>query len=146
MRLLMATLADFATVREGLLTVVSAGLTQFFQAEYPAEVGFMLAGMLDIEPVAGGDIKVPFSVVLSDADGEEIWRGSSTIAGRFNDTVDLSMPSYVPITVVVRALIPREGQYLVTLTVAGLDPTVLPIRAVKVPAPETASDESPNLG
>ena len=48
----VATLCDFAQVREGLLFVSSAGITRVYRESFPAPIGVMLA--LVLGDVAGG--------------------------------------------------------------------------------------------
>lgn len=47
MEIRVATLCDFAQVREGLLTVASGGITRVWRSQFPAKLGIMLALIIE---------------------------------------------------------------------------------------------------
>ena len=49
MRIIAGVLCDYAEVREGLLTIVSAGITRLWRAELPAPMGVFLALQVEVE-------------------------------------------------------------------------------------------------
>lgn len=67
----MATLADSANVREGLLSVLSAGVTHLYRPEFPAPLGVAVAIIVEVSPDDGAG-KYAMSVsVERDGDTEE---------------------------------------------------------------------------
>jgi hypothetical protein len=52
MRIIAGVLCDYAEVREGLLTIVSAGITRLMRGELPASMGVFLALQVEVEPSA----------------------------------------------------------------------------------------------
>ena len=50
MEIRVATICDFAQVRDGLLSVISAGITRVWRSQYPAPLGVMLALVFEVGP------------------------------------------------------------------------------------------------
>ena len=67
----VATLCDFAQVREGLLFVSSAGITRVYRESFPAPVGVMLALVLEMSPVEAANPN-KIKVRVEDADGQKL--------------------------------------------------------------------------
>lgn len=59
MEIRVATICDFAQVREGLLSVLSAGVTRVWQTQYPAPLGVMVALIFELAP---GSARIPCEV------------------------------------------------------------------------------------
>ena len=71
MRFAVATLCDFAQVREGLLFVSGGGITRANRSAFPADLGLMLA--LSVE-VSEAELSEPLEirVRVENEDGEQI--------------------------------------------------------------------------
>ncbi len=76
MQIRSATLCDFAQVRDGLLSVVSASITRVWRDQYPSQMGIMLAIILEVvqsEAQAPQEVRVR----VEDADGARLAEASS---------------------------------------------------------------------
>lgn len=82
MRVTLATLADFASVRNGLLTIVGAGINQMTRASFPAKIEAWMPVMIEIE---GDSIETTLSLNVVDSDGKVV----ASMAGALQaDAVD----------------------------------------------------------
>ncbi|WP_111467054.1 DUF6941 family protein [Microbacterium suaedae] len=124
MRIAMAVAADAANVREGMMNVLSAGVTQFVREEYPARLGIDVALMIEITPeelASNGAIEARFTLVapsgetVAAIDGEFAWAGS-----------EAESSSYLAAPVSFRdAVVPEPGTYVIRIAVADLDEIVI---------------------
>ena len=55
MELRVATLCDFAQIREGLLFISSGGVTRVRRSQYPVPLGLMVALLFDVTPAEAND-------------------------------------------------------------------------------------------
>ena len=71
MEIRVATICDFAQVREGLLSVISAGVTRLWRSQYPAPLGVMVALIFELVP---GSASIPREVRfrVENADGARL--------------------------------------------------------------------------
>jgi hypothetical protein len=123
-------LADAATVREGLLNVLGAGVNVLIRPSYPAELGVPLVALLELEPE---DMKAHTVEVTIQADSTALTRVEvridTGVSGPFGD-----LPAYVPLVVpVADAVLPGAGRYEATLTVDDQLLAVLAFRAELAP-------------
>jgi hypothetical protein len=66
-----AFLCDAATVREGLLNVLGAGITRIWREGFPAPLGMQLAFVLTVHPTEAAE-QHRFRVVVQNADGATV--------------------------------------------------------------------------
>lgn len=131
MEIRVATICDFAQVREGLLSVLSAGITRIWNKQYPAPLGVMIALILEINP---SDTLVPQEVRIrvENEDGAQLAEasgGSQMKPGPGHDPGELLV---LPSVIDFRNLpIPAPGRYQIVIDPMseGIDPTVLAFRA-----------------
>ena len=132
MKVFVAAICDFAQVREGLLSVMSAGINRIWRSQYPAPMGAMLALIIEVTPA---EARIPREIRLrvETADGARL---AETIAGfqigtppPQNDPGEVMM---MPFAVDFRTLqLPAAGRYqiVVDLMTEGVEETVLAFRA-----------------
>ena len=132
MKLVLAALCDFAQVRDGLLSVISAGLTRLWRPQFPAPIGAMLALIIEVAP---GEATVPREIRLrvENADGGRLAESSAAFQlGAPPAQIDSGELMVVPFAVDFREVqLPAAGRYqiVVDLMTEGLEPTVLAFRA-----------------
>ncbi len=75
MKIRVATICDFAQVRDGLLFVSSAGITRVWREQYPHQMGVMLAVILEVTQL---EAQVPreIRVRVEDEDGMRLAEAS----------------------------------------------------------------------
>ena len=133
MELSVAAICDAAQVREGLLSVLSAGVNRVWRETYPAPMGVMLALLVEMTP---GEAKTPHEIRIrvEDADGrdrlaEVLAAFQTTGISSLNDPGELLL---MPLTVDFRNIqLPAPGRYQIVLDwmMEGTIPTVLAFRA-----------------
>lgn len=131
MKISAAAICDFAQVRDGLLSVISASITRVVHDRYPANMAVMLALILEVAP---GEAKMPreIRVRVEDADGERL----AEISGGFQiehppPALDPGELMMVPLAVDLRNIpLPAAGRYQVVIDPMsqGVAPTVLAFR------------------
>jgi hypothetical protein len=130
LKLTTAILADFAQVREGLLHVVSGGITRAYRAELPGPLSINLAIVVQMDAV---ETQRPhdFLVVVMDEDGGEL----AKVEGQFqleSGELGVGETTQLPIAFDLRnATVSRYGSHTVGIYVDGhnqenLQLTVLP--------------------
>lgn len=135
MRIVVATIADFANVREGLLNIVSGGVTQVFRSEFPSTMDCTLALLSEVTVVANSELRIPFTITAEDPDGQEIGSVEGEILGSTSGSPDLEIPTYVPLAIPLPFSIPSEGVYTITANVGEAPPVKLVFRGVLAPVP-----------
>lgn len=131
MKILLATLCDFANIRERLLTIVSAGITRHSPDGYPCPLAMTLALMLELPYT---DVGVPheLEVRIQDEDGGDIASAVTAFAAEV-EGLDPGEPLQVPLVLDLRVLaLQREGRYQITIDPRSrhADATVLAFRAM----------------
>lgn len=120
MRLAMATLADFANVREGMLNVVSAGIRSIGRENYPSPLNVYLAMLLEIYDDDAID-EVLIEVVLNPREqggDDQVEQGVQIQVQRNEgERVGANLPFAVPLEVLSLA---RPGKYDLSISIAGL--------------------------
>jgi hypothetical protein len=132
-KLLVATLCDFANVREGLLNVTSAGVTRVYAQTFPAPMNVVLALQLDVAPK---DALLPheITVEVSGAGGSVAKvRGGMQIGREGHDPDENRIVSFV---LDVRAVgLASYGWYTVTIDIDGEKLGELGFKLTRPPAP-----------
>lgn len=131
MEIRVATICDFAQVREGLLSVLSAGITRIWNNQYPAPLGVMIALILEINP---SDTLVPQEVRIrvENEDGAQLAEASGGFQMEPGPGHDPGELLVLPSVIDFRNLpIPAAGRYQIVIDPMseGIDPTVLAFRA-----------------
>ena len=129
MILRVAALCDFAQVREQMLTVASAGVTRAYREEYPAQMGVMLALMLEVTEVEAAEPQ-EISVRVEDADGNMI---AEAVAGfQVGEIFDLDPGEMLSVPAVLdlrEAVLPEPGRYQVVIAPEASEEVALSFRA-----------------
>lgn len=130
MRVAMAVLADAGNVREGLVNVLSAGITRFMMPAFPAPVQAVVAVLLEVDESECHNA-IPFSLKFIDHGTDSDTRVVSEIGGELRasgSTDDLGI--YAPIVVRLDGLeMQRPGLYSIDVRVAELEPIELRFRS-----------------
>lgn len=132
MQLAAAILCDFASVREGLLTVVGGGITRLWRPAVPAPANLSLALMLELHSMELGRDHELAVHVLSE-DGEQVVE----VKGGFNPAGDLDVGEnlLVPMALDLRvATLARFGTYAVEVSVDGTHHRTLQFQVRQPPA------------
>jgi len=127
----VATICDFAQVREGLLSVLSAGITRVWQTQYPAPLGVMVALIFELAP-GGASIPREVRFRVENADGDRLAEGVGAIQANPSPGLDPGEMLTLPLVVDFRSLqLPAAGRYQIVIDPMsdGVDPTVLAFRA-----------------
>ena len=132
MEIRVATICDFAQVREGLLSVMSAGVNRIWSSQYPGRLGVMLALMFEVSP---GQVGMPLDVHIrvEDADGVRLSEATASIQANPSAEHDPGEMLTVPLVVDFRDLeVPAPGRYQIVIhpQSEGAGPTALAFRAV----------------
>ena len=132
MKVCVAAICDFAQVREGLLSVISAGINRVWRPQYPAPMGAMLALIIEVTP---GEAKIPREIRfrVEAADGARLAEASAGFQiGTPPSQNDPGAVMMVPFAVDFRTVqLPAAGRYqiVVDLMTEGVEETVLAFRA-----------------
>lgn len=133
MKLSMVTVCDAATVREGLLHVLGAGISQIGRPGEPFELGAVLVAVVQLdqdEIRKAADIQI--QIQITDDASSEI---ALEVGGTFSagDRRREGRVEYVPIVVdASMAMLQHYGEYTVRFVVEGLPPWELPLTAVSL--------------
>lgn len=131
MKIRVATICDFAQVREGLLSVVSAGITRLWRPQYPAAMDIMLALLIEIPP---DEARIPkeIRVRVENADGTRLVETSAGFQAGPGPQTDPGELLNVPFVLDLRKFeLPTPGRYQIVVDPMreDLEPTVLAFRA-----------------
>ena len=130
MEIRVATICDFAQVREGLLSVLSAGITRIWNNQYPAPLGVMIALILEINP---SDTPIQeVRIRVENEDGAQLAEASGGFKLEPGPGLDPGELMVLPSVIDFRNLpIPAAGRYQIVIDPMseGIDPTVLAFRA-----------------
>ena len=127
----VATLCDFAQVRERLLSVISAGVTRVWRSQYPAPLGIMLALICEIDP---GSASIPREIRIraENADGGRLAEAACAFQLDPGPGHDPGEMLTFPFVVDFRNLqLPAAGRYQIVIDPMseGVEPTALSFRA-----------------
>ncbi|WP_420639296.1 DUF6941 family protein [Candidatus Poriferisocius sp.] len=127
----VATLCDFAQVREGLLFVSSAGITRVYRESFPAPTGVMLALVLEMSPIEAMDPH-KITVRIEDADGRKLAEMVGELQVKLGSGHDPGELVNVPFVADFRTMkLPTPGRYQVAIQpdAEGSNPVALSFRA-----------------
>ena len=130
MEIRVATICDFAQVREGLLSVLSAGITRVWHNQYPASLGVMLALIIEINPSRALTNEVRFRI--EDEDGKRLAEASGMVHISPSPDHDKGEMLTAPLVVDFREVsLPVAGRYQIVIEPMNeeIDPTTLAFRA-----------------
>lgn len=120
------TLCDAASIREGLLHVLGAGITSMQRAEFPASLGCVLALQLELVLEGQGMHAVNIEMAFTGPDGEDRGIPSFVTALQIDGTgvaSDLSsIPGIATMPLVLNTadlMLPEAGLYRIELVVNG---------------------------
>ena len=131
MEIRVATICDFAQVREGLLSVISAGVTRLWRSQYPAPLGVMVALIFELVP---GSASIPREVRfrVENADGARLAEAVGAIQVDPSPGLDPGEMLTLPLVVDFRDLqLPAAGRYQIVIDpmTEDIGPTMLAFRA-----------------
>ena len=138
MRVQLVALCDYACIREGMLTIVSAGVTRLSPPVYPCPLSLSLAIMLEAPP---GEAIVPHEIEIrvADADGNELARIDGAIQlNQVPPDMDPGELVQIPVVIGLNPIgLDKPGRYqiVVDLRLDGRDEIVLAFRATPGPQP-----------
>lgn len=139
MRIAMATLADAVNVREGMLSVLSAGVNMIGRSEFPSSLGATLALMLEIPgPVDHGTISIQGSLVQVDSQEKvkEVGKFEANIDYGIGEERSANIPMPIPLETMP---IPEIGSYELRIQINEDLSVILPFRAELVTPLEDAA-------
>lgn len=119
MKVTTALLCDFASVREGLLNVMSGGISRLWRAELPAPLNVSLALMLELHPT---ELGVPhrLQVIVQDADGHRLAEADAEFRSDPSPHLDPGEHSLLPLALDLRAgLVSTFGTHSVDVVIDG---------------------------
>lgn len=136
MKLRVATLCDAATTREGLLNVLSAGITYIARPQFPAPMGISLGVLFEAERSEVGSAHTMSVVVRAPGGLDTLAQiDAELVLDQPTDEVETDMPLYLPVGFsLLGVLVPSPGRYDVTITLDENVIDVLPFTAKRVPA------------
>lgn len=115
-------LADFANTREGMLNVVSAGITRVFAAGFPLRISTWVAMMFVIPPDAQHGYHTG-TLTLKYAEGDVIARAEFQVqvdvtaaGGIINPGEDMTFPATIPL---IDIPFPHQGQVDINVDING---------------------------
>ena len=117
MKIRIATLCDFAQVREGLLFISSAGITRMNRAQFPSPLGIMLVVVFEVSPDAVRSFPHEMRFRLENEDGKRLMEGG----GAFQlDSVPGDLDSGEPVLLnfvadIRNIPLPEPGRYQVVI-------------------------------
>lgn len=138
MRFQVTTLCDFANVREGMLSLLSAGVTRLWRTQFPAEMNTVLALVIELDS-SEATIPKEMRVRIEDGDGQLLVEQSAVFqTGEVPPNNDPGEPLILPMIMNLRDFkIPRPGRYQIVVDPLeeGTEPAALRFRADYPPAP-----------
>jgi hypothetical protein len=125
MRLLSAVICDHAGVREGLLTVVAAGITRIHREKLPGPLSVFVAVLVEVPPV---DRPFPheLSVRLTSPSGKQLLKGGAGFQVQPGPDMDSDESSLVPLPIDMRNVgVEEYGWHEVAISLDSADPITL---------------------
>ena len=130
MDLRIATLCDYAQVRENLLTIVSASITRLYRAIFPARMEVMLALLIETSQDL---VKIPqeIRVRVDDEDGDVLLMAGTVLQIQSTPEADPGELLLIPSVLDLRAVaLQKPGRYQIVIEIPGSDHTsVIAFRA-----------------
>ena len=119
MQVVTALLADFVSVREGLLFVVGGGVTRVYRDEFPAPMGVMLALQVELRR---NEMQRPHELQIDiiDTDGAMIAQLQGGFQMEAGPDHEIQEPGVVSAVLDLRGVgLPHPGWYTVNILVNG---------------------------
>lgn len=130
-RVASALLCDAATVREGLLHILGAGITRLHRNEFPAPMQVTLVVQVVLSPL---EVVYPHDVsaVLQSEDGEVVVQANGHLEpGEPNALLEPGESVILPLVInLTNVVVPVPGGYSIEVGVDGVHQTSLTFRAV----------------
>ena len=126
MRVTMAALADAATVRDGLLHILGAGVTVLVRPEFPSPAGVVLPIMME-EPAAEigrSDHSLVIGVRHPDGELQHFGRMHMTVRDDAPTVSDLPALA-VEVVPIDQYVLPEPGLYAIEVVLDDNDPVVV---------------------
>lgn len=138
MRMAIATLADAASVREGLVSLLSAGVTQLNRSEFPAPMGANLVLVAEMSAMEAKEVReLLIRVGIEAPDGSRIVEFEGRLEAVPASSLISGQSVQIPVVLDFTNLqIPMPGTYVVTAQFANLDAISFEFYATVVPTPE----------
>lgn len=132
-RIAAAIVCDFAQVREGLLTVVSGGITRLYREKLPSPAGIWLALMIDFPPTERAfphevriHVTAPSGAELAKVGGAiQVDRNAALIA------FDSDERAFVPMPIPLQMQIAEYGWHDIAVTVDSGEPLTVRVKVVE---------------
>ncbi len=136
-------LADAATVREGLLNVLGAGVNVVVRPTFPAPLGVPLVAVLEVEP----DDRTTHQIVVSvQADATPLVQVQVQLEGGASGPF-ADLPAYVPLVLPVGdARLPQPGRYEAALAIDDQLMSVVAFRAHQSQGAGEQRPQQPGVG
>lgn len=132
-RIASALLCDAATVREGLLHVLGAGITRLHRAEYPAPMQVTLAAQVVLSPV---EVEFPHDVTatIQTEDGEVVVQATGRLESSGpNPLLEPGESVILPLVMNLSGvMLNRPGGYSIEMEVDGVHQSSVTFRAITV--------------
>ncbi|MEX1007255.1 MAG: hypothetical protein WD271_05360 [Acidimicrobiia bacterium] len=119
MEITTSLLCDHVQVRDGLLFVLSGGITRIRRASYPAQLGVGFALVLELERIEA-ERSHGFALVIIGEDGEEVGRVAADI--QVNDSTGTYAGEHIQVPLAIDmhgAVLPKPGAYELHIYVDG---------------------------
>lgn len=128
MRVAIAALADAVNVREGMINLLSAGVTTLFRESFPAPFGADLALMLELgKQDLEADGVVGLAIQVHDDAGAEI----GSVQGELGWSQSETWPAQIPAAINLGdLLLPHPGRYEVRIYIQGTEEIIITVGAV----------------
>lgn len=138
MRVVIATFCDYAAVRDGLLTIVSAGITRAWREDLPAPLNLAFALMLELDPSERSQLHdLEFRVTAPD--GSELVRGGGGFqTGEAATPLDADEAVLFPIALDLRsAAVASYGWVTVTMRAGSIEGITVRVKVERRPTATT---------
>lgn len=133
MRLALAALADAANVREGMLNVLSVGISEMWRPEFPSPLGAVLPVLIELTEQDQFEVLSVEARLMQRVPGGSDLQIAS-LAGQIRRQGEPQPVAYVPS--VLRwgdATLPEPGEYYVRVNVGDVVWTDIPFRVHHLP-------------
>ncbi len=137
MRFQVVTLCDSANVREGMLSLLSAGITRLWRAQFPSGMEALLALVIELDS-SEAEIPKEMRIRIEDADRHLLMECSAVFqTGPVPPHNDPGEPMALPMIINLRDFqIPKPGRYQIVIDPLehGIEPVALGFRASHPPS------------
>lgn len=136
-RVQLATLCDAASVREGLLSVLGAGISLLQRTSFPAPLGVTIAALFELDEAPISNPTIRFTV--RSGSGDEV--GITDYIGELDQALLFTnFPATLPVILNANdLLLPQAGDYQLKIYIDDAEIATIRFRAL-VHAPEDLDD------